>query len=141
MARNTSKHALRLIVTTGLLFLCVFISAGNAFSQDESVDKDLKKGIYHFRQEDYDEALDVFEGVIEKDPKSSLANYYLGLTYKRLEDYVEAKQYLEASLTMKPKIKGALIELIDLLYRLDDYDEADWGVMFAILEEHGVGYP
>jgi tetratricopeptide (TPR) repeat protein len=96
----------------------------------------LNRGIYHFRQESYEEALKVFTEVIKSDPASSLGTYYTGLTYKRMEDYVNARKYLERSLELTPKIKGALIELVDLLYRLQEYDAAKKWI--AIAEEEGI---
>jgi tetratricopeptide (TPR) repeat protein len=118
-----------------LLLLVAFFS-NSVFAANETQDELMKKGIYQFRQESYDEALISFSKVSEKYPNSSLAVYYLGLTNKRLENYIVAKQYLERSLTMKPKIKGALMELIDLLYRLGDYEEAKKWI--AIAEEEGI---
>jgi len=106
------------------------------FAQETSENELFKKGIYHFRQENYDEALVAFSEVFRERPNMSLAAYYMGLTYKRLEDYVEAKQYLEKSLELTPKITGALIELVDLLYRLGEFDEAKKWIKIA--EDEGI---
>jgi len=107
-----------------------------AQQEEEIKDEALKKGVYLFRQENYDEAVKVFQDAVQKQPDSSLASYYLGLTYKRMENYVEAKKYLLQSLNLKPKIVGALIELIDLLYRIDEYDEAKKWIKIA--EDEGI---
>jgi len=72
----------------------------------------------------------------KEEGESSIAYYYIGLTYKRTENYIAAKKYLEKSLEMTPKIKGALIEIIDLLYRLGEYDEAKKWI--SIAEDEGV---
>ncbi|MCK4852435.1 MAG: tetratricopeptide repeat protein, partial [Candidatus Omnitrophica bacterium] len=117
-----------------LLSLSVFCSS--AAAQEAKTNELMEKGIYLFRQENYDEAAVVFEQAVQKQPRSSLAAYYLGLTYKRLENYVEARKYLEASLSMTPKIKGALIEEIDLLYRLNEFEAAKKWINIA--EEEGV---
>ncbi|NQT22314.1 MAG: DUF2860 family protein [Candidatus Omnitrophica bacterium] len=103
---------------------------------DKQSEEELKSGIYQYRQENYDEALEILEKLEVSSPDSSIVSYYLGLTYKRMEDYVSAKKYLEASLTMKPKIKGALIELIDTFYRLDETEEAKKWIKVA--EDEGV---
>jgi len=84
----------------------------------------LEKGIWHYKHENYEEGLQSLKEARQEDPNSSLAAYYLGLTYKRLQDYEAARPHLEASVSLRPKIKGALIELIDLLYRLGDTEEA-----------------
>ena len=115
---------MRVVQSFCVIFLCVSFLSCSVFAQDATGGKLLEKGIYQFRQENYDEALVTFEEVVKEEPTSSLATYYLGLTYKRMEDYLNAKKYLEESLSLKPKIKNALIELIDLFYRLGEYDEA-----------------
>lgn len=118
-----------------LLFIVFVISAiSSAYAQQ--VNRLLKQGIANYRAENYDEALEIFKKIRKSDPTSSLAAYYLGLTYKRLENYVEAKVHLKASVNMTPKIKGALIELIDILYRLGEIEEAKKWIKVA--EDEGV---
>ncbi|MFH1594514.1 MAG: tetratricopeptide repeat protein [Candidatus Omnitrophota bacterium] len=100
----------------------------------ESPGKDLQEGIWNYKHENFDEALVLLEEARTSDPESSLAAYYLGLTYKQLQDYRQARLHLEASVNLTPRIKGALIELIDVLYRLDDLEEAKKWVRVAELE-------
>jgi len=126
----------RFIAFSIIAILCLSILNNIGFTANENYEEVLKEGIYQFRRESYDEALEIFKRVRKSNPNSSLAAYYLGLTYKRLENYVEAKPHLRASLSMTPKIKGALIELIDLLYRLDDIEEAKRWIRVA--ENEGV---
>lgn len=96
----------------------------------------LEKGIWHYKHENYEEALLSLKKAREEKPDSSLAAYYLGLTYKRLQDYDAARPHLEASVSLRPKIKGALIELIDLLYRLGDTEGAkEW---IEVSEKEGI---
>ena len=119
-----------------LLALCfVLISCNIGYAQPQS-DKLIKQGIANYRAENYDEALVIFKKLRKIDPASSLAAYYLGLTYKRLQNYIDAKTHLEVSLHMRPKIKGALVELIDILYRLDEIEEAKKWIKVA--EDEGV---
>jgi len=120
-----------------ILAVCFLVFFQNNLSAQQALDDEtLKKGIYLFRQENYDEALEIFKEEVKQQPESSLAAYYLGLTYKRTENYIAAKKYLKASLELTPKIKGALIELIDLLYRLNEFDAAKKWIKIA--EEEGV---
>lgn len=84
----------------------------------------LEKGIGQYKHENYDEALITLKKAKEDEPRSSLAAYYLGLTYKQLQNYKEAVPPLKEAVTYSPKIKGALIELIDCLYQLGRLDEA-----------------
>lgn len=84
----------------------------------------LEKAIGQFKHENYEEALSLFKKAREEDPKSTVAAYYLGLTYKQLQDYKAAIPNLTDAVTTAPKIKGALIELIDCYYQTNKPDEA-----------------
>jgi tetratricopeptide (TPR) repeat protein len=96
----------------------------------------LEEGIALYRQEDYDEALSALKKVREEDPTSTLAAYYLGLTYKQIQDYKHAKPHLEAAVTHTPKIKGALLELVEVLYQLKEMEEARHYI--GVAEKEGI---
>ena len=96
---------------------------------------ELEKGIWHYKHENYEEAVKLLKGARSKDPDSSLAAYYLGITYKHLQDYKKARPNLEAAVKLKPPIKGALIELIDLLYKLGETKEAKKWINVAEKED------
>lgn len=129
-----SNRRNRLLIFTLLISSCFLTNT--LLATNGNFEELLKNGIYQFRHENYDEALEIFKKLRESDPNSCLAAYYLGLTYKRVENYTEAKAHLEASLNMTPKIKRALIELIDLLYRLDETEEAkNW---IKVAQDEGV---
>lgn len=112
-----------------LAILVTFIS----FAQNN---KTLEEGIKFYRQENYDEALNVFKKARDEDPNSSLAAYYLGLTYKQLQNYKEAKTHLKDAVTLTPKIKGALLELVEVLYQLNEFQEAHEYI--AVAEKEGI---
>lgn len=118
-----------------LLFLPFFLFANLSVYSRENKNTDLEQGIWDYQHENYDEALDYLKRAREEDPQSSLAAYYLGITYKKLQDYKEAKPHLEDAVKLKPHIKGALVELIDLLYRLDDTEEANKWIGVAEKQE------
>ncbi len=84
----------------------------------------LEKGILLYKQENFDEALPVLKKAKEEDPKSALAAYYLGITYKQLQNYKEAKIQLIDAVSLTPKIKEALMELVEVLYQLNELNEA-----------------
>lgn len=117
-----------------VLFCVALIFLPTVFAEEGS--SNLEKGIWHFQHENYEESLNFLELARKEDPKSSLAAYYLGLTYKKLQDYMLARPHLEAAVSLRPRIKGALIELIDLLYRLDEIPEAKKWIRVA--EEEGI---
>lgn len=85
----------------------------------------LEEGISLYRQENYDEALPLLQKARRENPSSSLAAYYLGITYKKLQNYKEAKAYLIDAVSLTPKIKEALLELIETLYQLGETKEAE----------------
>lgn len=128
------KNYHRFLLVSFIFIYIITFFIYNTYAQQN--DRLLKQGIANYRAENYDEALEIFKRLSKSQPESSLAAYYLGLTYKRLENYVEAKTHLKASLYMTPKIKGALIELIDILYRLDEIEEAKKWIKVA--EDEGV---
>lgn len=80
--------------------------------------------IGQFKHENYEEALPLFKKAKEEEPKSTVAAYYLGLTYKQLQDYRSAIPNFIDAVSTAPKIKGALIELIDCYYQTDQLDDA-----------------
>ena len=114
-----------------LSFVIVF--TGNA--QEEKVSPTLEKAIGQYKHENYDEALVTLKKYRAEDPQSTLAAYYLGLTYKQVQDYKDAIPNLKDAVTQSPKIKGALIELIDCLYQVGELDEAKEWILEAEKEE------
>ncbi len=102
-----------------LLFLCAYTTS--TFAEALSL---LEQGITYYRQENYDEALPLLKKAREEEPNSSLAAYYLGITYKQLQDYKNAKSHLMDAVNLAPKIKEALLELVEVLYQLGELDRA-----------------
>ena len=98
----------------------------------------LLKGIDLYKQENYEEAAEMLSQARNEDPKSSIAAFFLGLTYKQMMDYPKAAVHLEEAVTLTPKIKEALIDLIDVLIQLDRLDEA--GKWLAVAEQQEI-YP
>ncbi|MDI6865370.1 MAG: tetratricopeptide repeat protein, partial [Thermodesulfovibrio yellowstonii] len=83
----------------------------------------FQKGIEQYRQENYEEALEIFKKIYRTQP-STLASFYLGLTYKQIGDYRSAKKYFYNSLTDIPRINDAYLELAEVLYHLGELKEA-----------------
>lgn len=110
------------ILVTSLLFLSLAFLAYPALAQQPSAK--MEEGIMQYRQENYENALKLFEEERKTNPASSIAAFFLGLTQKQLLKYEEAAANLEASITLEPRIKDALVELIDVLYRMGRHKEA-----------------
>ncbi|MCX8109914.1 MAG: tetratricopeptide repeat protein [Syntrophorhabdaceae bacterium] len=116
---------LSIIVFIAFVFSSSIVSAETA----------LDKGIKEFNEENYEEAVKYFENARKADPKSTMAAFYLGLTYKILEDPASAIPHLRDAVTMEPKIKEALVELIDVLIQTDKFEEAKKWIEVAEKEQ------
>jgi tetratricopeptide (TPR) repeat protein len=110
-----------LIILTASLALTLYVNYAHS---EETKTPTLELGIGQYKHENYDEALITLKKAREENPDSSLAAYYLGLTYKQLQDYDSAIPYLKDAVTFSPKIQGALIELIDCYYQLGRTEDA-----------------
>lgn len=116
-----------LVLFLTLLSPLFLLSEGNCQDREVNISSALEKGIGLYKHENFDEALDVLKEARAADPSSTLAAFYLGLTYKQMQNYRDAVPHLRDAVTVSPKIKGALIELIDCLYQMDKTREAmDW---------------
>jgi tetratricopeptide (TPR) repeat protein len=104
------------------LFTALFILSGAAALH--AAEDVLEKGIREYRAENYEEALETLKKAREQFPSSSIAAFYLGLTFKQIGNYKEsAKNYREA-LTLAPRVNEAYAELIEMLYNLNELKEA-----------------
>ena len=104
--------------------LAIFVFVAASYAQEGKVSEIIEKGIGQYKHENYDEAEITLKQARKENPKSTLAAYYLGLTYKQMQNYKKAVKNLRDAVTHSPKIKGALIELIDSLYQIGKLDEA-----------------
>lgn len=111
------------IIAIAILSLISFNVMPVCFCAEEKISAALEKGIGQYKHENYDEALITLKNAREENPQSSLAAYYLGLTYKQLQNYQEAISNLKDAIIFSPKIKGAMLELIDCLYQVGKSDE------------------
>lgn len=127
------KDKITLFIIALILSLSVIMISA---AEQEKISPTLEQGIAQYKHENYDEALTILKKAREEDPKSTLAAYYLGLTYKQLQNYKEAVPNLRDAVTFSPKIKGALIELVDSLYQLSQLDEAKTWIAEA--EKEGI---
>jgi len=112
---------LALVLTAGV---CLFPARINA--DEEAMEKGTKmqRAIWHFKHENYEEALEVLNELEKAEPGSSTVAYYLGRTYKKLQNYNKSIPYFEKAATLHPRIISALMELIDTLYQKGRLKEA-----------------
>lgn len=84
----------------------------------------LKEGIQQYKEENFEEAIEILEQERRRHPDSSIAAFFLGMAYKQTMDYTKALENLKASASLPPRIKEAVIELVDVLLILKDYEQA-----------------
>src|SRR4030066_254800 len=61
----------------------------------------LSRGIEEYKDENFEEALEILKKARKEDPASSLAAFYLGLTYKQLMNYKEVSANFRDAVTLK----------------------------------------
>lgn len=83
----------------------------------------FEKGLFHFKAEEFEEALEIFERVKKIRP-TTLVSFYLGLVYKQTGDLQKAKDSFIEAITGVPKVYDAYIELINIHYNLNELEEA-----------------
>lgn len=101
-----------------------------------AADNSLQKGIEQYKSENYEEAVGILKDARTQEPDSSVAAFYLGLTYKQLKEYGLAEKNLRDSLQLTPPVKDAYLELAEVLYTLEQYNEAEGWVVKS--EQEGV---
>src|SRR4030042_4827151 len=67
-----------------------FAQVVNQVQPNLSLTSSLSKGIEEYKDENFEEALAILINARKEDPASSLAAFYLGLTYKQLMNYKDA---------------------------------------------------
>ncbi len=112
-----------------LLLLVMFIP--HAFGESPN----LREGIEQYKQENYEEAIELLKKARKKDSKSSVAAFFLGMAYKQVMDYPKASEHLRDAVILTPRIKEALVELIEVLYLSGKLDEAKKWIETAEKEE------
>jgi len=130
------KTLAKLTVAVMLMMACSYSYGEESApaAPEKKLNATLEKGIGLYKHENFDEALGVLKQARIEEPQSTLAAYYLGLTYKQMQNYNEATPHLRDAVTLTPKIKGALIELIDCLYQIGQLDEANKWIVEAETE-------
>ena len=81
-------------------FFILFMIPAILISQPE---KELLKAIRLYEGNNYEQAKDKFEELIDKELKLDSLYYYAGLNYLNLKEYEEAVEVLETAVKLKPK--------------------------------------
>lgn len=91
-----------------LVILVIFITS-------QSFALSFSEGIRLYRGENFEEALIMFQKIYEKGERSTLLEFYMGLSYKQVGDYKNAELHFKKSVTGSPRVADAYVELIDSL--------------------------
>lgn len=89
-----------------------------------AVSDNIARGTLNLKEENFEEALVDFKLAREQDPKSSMAAYFLGITYKKMMEFENARVNLTDAVTLNPAVAEAVIELADVYYQLGNDDMA-----------------
>jgi tetratricopeptide (TPR) repeat protein len=84
----------------------------------------VKEAADKIGQKDFDGALVLLKGALEKDPKDVNARYLLGLSYSRKKMYPEAVEALTQVIQSSPKFPPAYFELAICYQQQDDLGKA-----------------
>jgi tetratricopeptide (TPR) repeat protein len=115
------KKAMKRAFTYYFILILIFAFHTNAFSQQSPL---VKKGIEHYKNANYKEAIETFTKARNEDPRSSTAAFFLGMAYKQTMDYEKAFGNLKDAVTLTPRIKEALAEVIDVAMQIGNIVEA-----------------
>ncbi|MBF0564009.1 MAG: tetratricopeptide repeat protein [Nitrospirae bacterium] len=96
-------------------------------SDTSDTQKLVDEGIVQYKEENYEEALVLFNKAKAGHPGTAILSYYVGMTYKQLGDMPNAETGLKEALHFVPPFSNAYDELISVLYNEEKYAEAlEW---------------
>jgi tetratricopeptide (TPR) repeat protein len=80
----------------------------------------LDQGVKEYRSENYEEAMAALKSARDKNPESSVAAFYLGLTFKQAGDYKAAAEQFRDALRLTPAVLDASVELAEVLFTMGE---------------------
>ena len=119
---------LTVFLLLAIFSLPVIFAYGDADSDNDLL---LKKGIEHFGQEEYEQAISFFDQILEGEPNHVEALYNKGNTLSRLEKYNESISYFEQVLNLDPGKYIARLKLENSLLEVTSYN---YGFLDGVLE-------
>lgn len=120
-------------VSFALFVLLLTPAWGVAPSEDEELDK----GVLLALDGEYEEALEVFLGLLRRKPNDPVLNYYTGLIHFYLEQSAEAAVYLEKSIKEDAPFPEAYYWLAQAHLSEQQMDEAKKTVAAGLKEFPG----
>lgn len=102
---------------TKLIFVCALILLVFSCSSAPTVNEGAKL----FNEQKYTKAIQVFEKVLEKDPKNADALYNIAISYIQLKDDDNALIYLNKTVEINPFQDDAWYNLALIYFKKEDY--------------------
>ncbi|MBI9082539.1 MAG: tetratricopeptide repeat protein [Desulfobacterales bacterium] len=98
------------------LIVCLmsFFLAASAFGESP----EFLQGVDQYKNENFEEAAEALKKARAQEPQSTVAAFFLGLTYKQMQNFPMAVENFRDAVTMTPRIKEALVELVEVLSRM-----------------------
>jgi len=127
------KIAMKSVFISFLFIFTAIVVQPYAFCKQPAY---LQEGIDQYRQENYEESVEVLIKARKEDPNSSVAAFFLGMAYKQTMDYQKAFGHFKDAVNLTPRIKEALPELIDVGIQIGELDEAKKWI--AVGEEENI---
>jgi len=130
-----------IINLTVFLLLAVFSLPVIFAYGDTDLENDLllKKGIEHFGQEEYEQAISFFDQILESEPNHVEALYNKGNTLSKIEKYNESISYFEQVLKLDPGKYIARLKLENSLLEVTSYEFGflDGALEITVHDSHG----
>ena len=100
------------------------------------------KGFGAYNQQNYDEALELFEKCIQNEPNNSNAYFYIGCIWEIKENYEKAIENYYAALKIEPKNITYLSRLADVHFEIDEHEKAleEWAQLAELDPEYEIDY-
>ena len=86
-----------------LLLLLSLLLTLFSFGQNNKIDSLIRIGIQHHDDGEYQKAIEIYNAALKIDPKSTLANYELSMTYMYAGDYEKSIKYSNIVIKQKDK--------------------------------------
>jgi len=119
---------LTVFLLLAIFSLPVIFAYGDSESENDLL---LKKGIEHFSQEEYEQAISYFDEILEIEPNHVEALYNKGNTLSKIEKYDESISYFEQVLKLDPDKYIARLKLENSLLEVTSYN---YGFLDGVLE-------
>ena len=105
------------------LFLSLLVCL-NSLQAQEASSPSLIRGLQFYNEAKYDQALNEFSKILEKDPSNIEAHYFKGLTFNKAEKPDKAVATFKKVLEMDSKYSGARLQLGIAYFKLKSNAEA-----------------